>query len=90
MEGLWEPEDNEQIYTGVINGGLTDNLAGRLAVRYEGMDGWWDNKILGEEGPDRDNLFVRGSLLWDASDNLEVLAKYEHGDFEVTSQIFGK
>ena len=83
VEGLWEPEDNEQIYTGVVNGSLTDNLAGRLAVRYEGMDGWWDNKILGEEGPDRDNLFVRGSLLWDVSDNLEVLAKYEHGDFEV-------
>ncbi len=83
VEALWEPENNEQIYTGVINGGLTDNLAGRLAVRYEGMDGWWDNKTLDTEGPDKDNLFVRGTLLWDAADTLEVLAKYEHGDFEV-------
>jgi iron complex outermembrane recepter protein len=86
VEALWEPDDNEQIYTAVLNGGITDNLAGRLAVRYEGMDGWWDNEQLNEEGPDKDNLFLRGSVLWDVSDTLEVLAKYEHGDFEVVGR----
>ena len=86
VEAYYEPDDNEQIYTGVINGGLTDSLAGRLAVRYEGMDGWWDNETLDKEGPDKDNLFVRGSLAWDASDTVEVLAKYEHGDFETVNR----
>ncbi|MEH6581893.1 MAG: TonB-dependent receptor [Halioglobus sp.] len=85
VEALYAPEDGEQLYTGVINGGITDNLAGRLAVRYEGMDGWWDNETLNVEGPDKDNLFVRASLLWDATDNIEVLAKYENGDFDVAN-----
>lgn len=86
VEAYYEPEDNEQIYTAVLNGGITDNLAGRVAVRYEGMDGWWENEQLDKEGPDKDNLFLRGSLLWDVSDTLEVLAKYEHGDFEVVGR----
>jgi iron complex outermembrane recepter protein len=86
VEGVYEPDHGEQVYTGVINGGLTDTLAGRVAVRYEGMDGWWENETLNEEGPDRDNLFIRTSILWDASDAVEVLAKYEHGDFETVGR----
>jgi iron complex outermembrane receptor protein len=85
VEALYAPEDGEQLYTGVINGGITDNIAARLAVRYEGMDGWWDNETLNVEGPDKDNLFIRGSVLWDVTDNFEVLAKYENGDFDVAN-----
>lgn len=86
VEAVYAPEDGEQIYTGVINGSITDNLAGRLALRYEGMDGWWDNETLDTEGPDKDNLFIRGSVLWDISDSVEVIAKYEHGDFETVER----
>ncbi|PLW69841.1 TonB-dependent receptor [Pseudohalioglobus lutimaris] len=82
VEALYDPDHGEQILTGVLTGGLSDNLAGRLAVRYEGMDGWWENETLDKEGPDKDNLFIRGSLLWEATDTLEIIAKYEHGDFE--------
>jgi outer membrane receptor protein involved in Fe transport len=85
IEALYEPDHGEQVYSGVISGGLTDNLAGRLAVRYESMDGWWDNRLLNEEGPDRDNLMIRGSLLWDISDTAELILKVEHGDFETSS-----
>lgn len=86
VEALYAPEDGEQLYTGVINGSLSDTLAARVAVRYEGMDGWWDNETLNEEGPDKDNLYMRASLLWDAGDTVEVLAKYEHGDFDVANK----
>ncbi|MFT5711516.1 MAG: iron complex outermembrane receptor protein [Halioglobus sp.] len=86
VEALYEPEAGEQLYTGVISGGLSDSVAGRLAVRYEGMDGWWDNTELNKEGPDKENLYIRGTLLWDASDTVEVLAKYEHGDFDVANR----
>jgi outer membrane receptor protein involved in Fe transport len=84
-EAIYAPEDNEQIYTGVLSGPITEGLSGRLAVRYEGMDGWWDNKTLDEEGPDKDNWYARGSLRWDAAETVEVLAKYEYGDFNVAS-----
>jgi len=85
VDVLYEPDHGEQVFSGVISGGLTDTLAGRIAVRYEGMDGWWENKELDEEGPDKDNLMIRTSLLWDAADTVEVMFKYEHGDFETSS-----
>lgn len=88
VEGYYAPEDNEQIYTGIVSGPLGESLSGRIAVRYEGMDGWWDNETLDKEGPDRDNTFARASLLWDASDDIEVLAKYEYGDFNVSEIPF--
>ena len=85
VEAYYAPEQNEQIYTGVVSGPLGESVRGRLAVRYEGMDGWWENKTLNDEGPDKDNLFARASLLWDISENVEVLAKYEYGDFDVAT-----
>jgi len=81
VDALYSDDQNEQIYTVVLNGGLTDRVAGRLAVRYDGMDGWWDNRQLQKQGPNTDNWYGRGSLLFDASDNMEIIAKYEYGDF---------
>src|SRR5210317_2251592 len=45
IDALYSDDQNEQIYTVVLNGGITDRIAGRLAVRYDGMDGWWDNRL---------------------------------------------
>ncbi len=82
VDALYAPDDGEQIYHLTLNGGLTDNLAGRLALRYDAMDGWWENKLLDDEGPDRSNIYGRGSLLFEPSEKLEIIAKYEYGDFE--------
>ena len=86
VEALYSDDHGEQQYNVMLNGGITDRLAGRLAVRYDAMDGWWDNKALNTEGPDRDNWYGRASLLFDATDNLEVIAKYEYGDFQTDGQ----
>lgn len=82
VDALYSPDANEQIYTVVLNGELADKLAGRLALRYDGMDGWWDNQYLKSQGPNSDNWYGRASLLFDASDDVEVIAKYEYGDFQ--------
>ena len=82
VDALYSDDHGEQIYNLMLNGGITDKIAGRLAVRYDAMDGWWDNKLLREEGPNSDNWYARAGLLFDASDNIEVLAKYEYGDFQ--------
>jgi len=82
LEALYSDDANEQIYTAVVNGEIADRFAGRLAVRYDAMDGWWDNQYLKEQGPDTDNWYGRASLLFDASDKVEVIAKYEYGDFQ--------
>ncbi|MCX2982935.1 TonB-dependent receptor [Halieaceae bacterium IMCC14734] len=82
VEALYEPDHGEQQYNLVLSGPLTDSLSGRLAVRYDEMEGWWKNTITGAEGPNQQNLYARGSVLWRASDTLEIHAKYEYGDFD--------
>ncbi|MEM8493704.1 MAG: TonB-dependent receptor [Pseudomonadota bacterium] len=81
VEALWSPDHNEQQYNVMVSGPITNTLAGRLAVRYDSLDGWWSDVTSQEEGPNFDNLYARGSLRWDASDKITVDAKYEIGDF---------
>ncbi|MDE0931943.1 MAG: TonB-dependent receptor plug domain-containing protein, partial [Halioglobus sp.] len=68
VDALYAPDDGEQQYNIVVSGPLTDDLAGRLAVRYSSIDGWWENVITGAEGPDNDNWYARGSLRWEPTD----------------------
>mgnify|MGYP000515763641 CR=1 FL=1 len=55
---LYEPNDGQQLVTIVANGGITETIAARLAVRRMAMDGWWDNNFDGSEGPDEDRKSV--------------------------------
>ncbi len=83
VEAMYEFEYGGQQYNMVLNGPLTDGLSGRLAVRHDAPgDGWWENVATGDDGPEFDNWYARGSLRWEATDNLEINAKYEYGDFE--------
>ncbi|MEP4147066.1 MAG: TonB-dependent receptor [Halioglobus sp.] len=83
VEAMYEFEHGAQQYNMVLSGPLTDGLSGRLAVRHDAPgDGWWENVATGDEGPEFDNWYARGSLRWEASDNLEINAKYEYGDFQ--------
>ena len=81
IDALYEPDHGEELVTVVLNGPLTDNLSGRLAVRYMGMDGWWKNEYTGEEGPEQDSWYARGALRWEL-DTVDITAKYEYGDFD--------
>lgn len=81
VEALYAPDHNEQQYNAVFSGPLTDTVSARLAVRHDSMEGWWDNITNGETGPDNDNWYGRARLRWDASDEVQVDLKYEHGDF---------
>jgi outer membrane receptor protein involved in Fe transport len=83
VESMYELEHGAQQYNMVLSGPLTDSLSGRLAVRHDAPgDGWWENVTTGDEGPNHDNWYTRGSLRWVASNSLEVSAKYESGDFK--------
>lgn len=49
----------------VVTGGLTETLAGRLAVREYTSDGFIDNEFLGvDDTNERDELTIRGKLLF--------------------------
>ena len=85
IEAIYAPDHGEEVYTGVVSGPFSGTVSGRLAVRHDAMDGWFDNVTLNDEGPRKDNTYLRGSILWDINDDIEVLAKYEYGDFSTTT-----
>jgi iron complex outermembrane receptor protein len=58
---------------GVYNAGITDSVAGRIAVKYSDRDGYAENILTGEEFGARDDTNVRGKLSFDVSESLTVL-----------------
>lgn len=70
--------------TGMVSGPITDDLRGRLVARKYDDDGYVDNRAQGgEDGPQQDNLAVRGVLDWDATENLNFLLKAEYNQNDV-------
>ena len=87
LEANYETEIEGYGLTGAVSGPLTDSLRGRLVAKVYEDDGWMDNQAQnGEDGPGQDNVVVRGSLIWDATDDLRFTAKAEHGEFDVTGR----
>ena len=78
----YEPDASELVAEGVLSGPLGDALRGRIAVRSASMDGWMRNTAIGSDEPGRDELLVRGTLMWDVSDVVEMALKYEHGSLD--------
>lgn len=66
--------------SGYVTGGLTETLAGRLAVYYRKHDGYSRNTLLHEDLDDLDNYAARGSLVFQPSDVLDihVTADFSH------------
>jgi len=79
----WETQYNEQKYSAVVNVPLADNFATRIAIRdTEANDGYLDNSLSGHSDPQRDEQFARVSAVWDATDALNIFAKYEYDKIE--------
>lgn len=66
-----------------VSGPISDNIAGRLAVRAASTGGFVATPNLGEDGPQHDDFAVRGTLLFTPSDNFDATLKVEHNAFDV-------
>lgn len=61
---------------------IEDVLAGRIAVQYRDNQGWFDNKVVNRDtGADTSEVF-RGSLVYSASDVLELTFILEDGNIQ--------
>jgi iron complex outermembrane receptor protein len=65
-----------------VTGALSNALAGRAAVYYRKHDGYSQNILLDERLDDQDSYAVRGSLLFQPSDALDihVVADFSHNE----------
>ncbi|MGI9292697.1 MAG: TonB-dependent receptor [Pseudomonadales bacterium] len=86
VTGLYGWEDDEKEVNLVLSGPFTDRLRGRLAVRSYQMDGYLENEITGQDGPERDDLTVRGQLAFDVTDNIDATVRFERSEFEQVQQ----
>lgn len=75
---------------GAVTGGITENLASRVAFTYANDDGWMEGRTLfpgtvgGDDFNDTDYYAWRGMLAWNPQDNLEVLLN-AHGSQDNSS-----
>ena len=59
---------------GIISGGLSDNLRGRLTASYNTIDGHYENLLSGQDDvvDFLEDTTLRGRLMWDVSDTLSL------------------
>jgi iron complex outermembrane receptor protein len=81
-------EIDRQVYTAVVNGGLTDTLAGRLALRYSQEEGYLRNTFTNEREEQGEDWIARMTFEWTPSDALSVRAKLEHSEYERIGRNF--
>ena len=65
---------------GMFNGALTDSVAGRIAFKYADRDGYGENAYNGEDFGARDDLVVRGKMLFDFSEKLSLLVTADYSE----------
>jgi iron complex outermembrane receptor protein len=61
----------------VLNGGLTDTIAGRLSVSHRSHDGYSENITTGDELDDEDNWSARAQLLFGIGESSRLLLAYD-------------
>lgn len=60
---------------GVVNGAIGESGAGRLSVHYDDRDGYTTDLGTGNAVDDSTNLSIRGQLMFDLGDSVEILLK---------------
>lgn len=77
-------------FEGAVGGGLTDTVAGRIAVLYQSRGDWIDNGFTGENDAlgGFTEKAVKGFLLFEPNDRLSALLGAHHRDLDGTAAVF--
>jgi outer membrane receptor protein involved in Fe transport len=79
VRGVYEFEYGGWDLEGVLNGGVTDTLSARLAVKKQVDAAYMDNSA-GSDGAETDLEAIRGSLMWNPNDDLQIYFKIDYAD----------
>ena len=79
-----EAEFGGQSGTLTLSGPITDNFGARFVIKSEKSDGWMDNRAIGADEQEKDDLVARITLAWLPTDDLDVTFKYESGTSDTT------
>jgi outer membrane receptor protein involved in Fe transport len=78
-----ETENGETIVEGMLSGGFSDKVRGRIAARTRDADGYIYNATVSRDEPNREDWTVRGTLEFDIGDSLTATLKAEVSEFDV-------
>jgi len=81
-------EIDRQVYTAIVNGGITDTLSGRLALRYSEEEGYLENTFTDESEEQGEDWAARATFLWEPSDAFRIRTKLEHSEYERIGRNF--
>ncbi len=70
--------DEQYRVEGHVTGALGENVAGRLAVSYTSLDGFTTDTRSGEGLGGEENFSLRGTLLFNPSDSVEIYLKAQY------------
>ena len=65
---------------GMLNGSLSDSVAARVAFKYADRDGYGENTYDGKDFGARDDLVVRGKVLFDFNEQLSMLVTADYSE----------
>jgi len=83
IEGEYFDGDDAYATTAYVSGPLTDDLAGRLVIKYKDSNGYIKNNTTGDDEPAIEETVARGSLAWDLSDRLTLDLKAEMSSYDM-------
>ena len=83
VEAAFESEVDGTSVSAMLSGPLSDTVRVRVAARKSDDEGWMTNTAVGGVGgPEKDNLAIRGTLEWDATESLVFTLKAERNRFD--------
>ena len=77
LQGRFGDDDMVNV-TAKLNAPLSDNLFGNIAFAYQDRDGYVKRIHAGNKTGDDDSESVRGSLLWEATDDFEAYMTFDY------------
>ncbi len=83
---LYEFESEQEEFTGIISGPLSDNFRARLVYRGYTEEGYIKNTFFNRDEPQREEDAVRLTLDWDVNDRLNASLKIEKDTFDTVGR----
>jgi iron complex outermembrane receptor protein len=71
---------SSKLFTGHVNGGITDTLSGRLSFQYRTHDGYAEDVLHHRDVENLDSTQMRGQLLWEPGDGWKIRGIVDYTD----------
>ena len=73
--------------SGAVSGPLANNIRARLTANYQDQRGYVHNTFTGKDEARTEEYLVRGIIVFDATDDLEITLKGEIGSYDVKGRV---